>query len=182
MQISLLNIILKRYTNYIFILIVLLCSCKEQSKKSGDNQTERYTCLYFISPNCPACIYLNDKVNVLADKYIKIDFIAIYSCKSNAVDTNELNDLSNLKLNFPIVIDSTEKYRKLVNAKITPEFFLLNNKNTILYQGAFDNYYFNIGKHKNKATVFYLENAIDDLMESKPIRRKYTTPFGCIIE
>lgn len=165
-----------------FILIVVFSSCKQQAKKSSDNHNEKYTCLYFISPNCPACIYLNDKVNDLADKYTEFDFIAIYSCKSNNIDSNELNDLLKLKLNFPVFIDSTEKYRKLVNAKVTPEFFLIDNKNSILYQGAFDNYYFKIGKHKNKATVSYLENAIIDLIEARPVSQKYTTPFGCIIE
>ena len=64
-------------------------------------------------------------------------------------------------------------------AKITPEVFVLDHNQVMRYRGRIDNMFSERLKRNPKVTDHDLENAIDDLLAGKPVRRPVTTAVGC---
>jgi hypothetical protein len=44
-----------------------------------------------------------------------------------------------------------------------------------------DNYYYELGRHRKLITEKYLENAILNTLQNKPVTTKETKPIGCRI-
>ena len=74
------------------------------------------------------------------------------------------------------------KLTKRLDAKTTPEVFILNDKNKILYQGAIDNLYYDIGKKRPEASIFYLKDALNSIINKQKITIQKTEAIGCDIE
>jgi AhpC/TSA family len=83
---------------------------------------------------------------------------------------------------YPSIIDYYKKLTLRLDAKTTPEVFIVNHKGKTLYQGAVDNLYFDLGKKRPKASIFYLKNALNSIFEHQPITIKKTVAIGCDIE
>jgi mono/diheme cytochrome c family protein len=69
---------------------------------------------------------------------------------------------------------------KALGATTTTEVFLLDRARTLRYRGAIDDQY-GIGYSKPKATRTYLEDAIEDLLAERSVRREATTAPGCVL-
>jgi hypothetical protein len=86
----------------------------------------------------------------------------------------------NYKPEFKIKYDRKNTYYNIFRPIVVPEVFLIR-ENIILYSGAIDNEYEDIGK-KNKITdKLYLEEAINGSM-TNTIFQKRIEPVGCIIQ
>lgn len=79
---------------------------------------------------------------------------------------------------YPILKDVENKYADQVGAKVTPEIFILDKEGKIAYHGAFDDRKGPDGQPTEK----YTENAIEALLNGKPIEKKETKAWGCTIK
>ncbi len=68
------------------------------------------------------------------------------------------------------------------HARITPEVVLLNPIGAVVYQGAIDDWYVSLGRHRTEPTQHYLRHALDALLAKQPIELAKTEPIGCFIE
>ena len=80
------------------------------------------------------------------------------------------------------VIDYNMKLTKRLDAKTTPEVFILNNRNKILYRGAIDDLYYDLGKKRPEASIFYLKDALNNIVNKQTITIQKTEAIGCDIE
>lgn len=71
---------------------------------------------------------------------------------------------------------------KQLNAKITPEVFVVNENRTILYHGAINNWYYALGKNRMHITEHYLEDAIKAILHKEKILKDYVAAIGCFIK
>lgn len=83
---------------------------------------------------------------------------------------------------YPSIMDYGKKLTQRLDAKATPEVFVLNDKNKILYRGAIDNLYYNLGKKRPVASIFYLRNALNCIIKHERMTLKVTQAIGCDIE
>ncbi|MBO9591642.1 MAG: redoxin domain-containing protein [Niabella sp.] len=86
------------------------------------------------------------------------------------------------QLLFPLLSDKEYKWTKLLNATVTPEVFLLNEGNNLLYYGAIDDRTISLNKRKRKAEKNYLVDAIDDHLSGKKMGINHVKAVGCYIE
>jgi len=84
-------------------------------------------------------------------------------------------------LNIPVVKDPDLKIVQSVNAQITPEAFLLKD-GKILYRGAIDNWFYELGKYRLEVTADYLRDAINSALRNEPVATQNTKAIGCFIE
>ena len=136
------------------------------------------TVLLFIAVQCPVSNAYNERMEKLAQDYKAkgINVIGINSnvaedgaaCKAHAAEN---------KLSFTILKDSGNKIADKLGASVTPEAYLLDGSNKLVYHGRIDN-------SRNAAQVETpdLRNAIEAVLSGKPVEKTEAKAFGCSIK
>ena len=134
----------------------------------------------FIDPNCPITQKYIPKINALASKYD----LSVYGVQPN-LGTNYdevIKFKDDYDFKFPVINDSTQKLTYYLNASITPEVFLLDKSGTLIYSGAIDNWFFDLGRYRKSATIHYLRDALDSNYGSLFSINNNTKAIGCLIQ
>ncbi len=139
--------------------------------------------LFFFIEDCPACQYMAHHLVELAASYPESEMKVVGVYIPGTGSEEDLNQfLSDFQINFPIVYDPDLDWVTRYQATVTPEVVLLDREGEVRYQGAVNNYYYRLGKHRKIVTQHYLLDAISALEEGKEITRSYAEPIGCFIE
>ena len=138
--------------------------------------------IVFLDPECPISQKythtLNELISAYHDKNIR--FYGIISVQR--VQSAEISEFVNTYgLKLTCVNDSALTVAAALRASVTPEVFLLAKDLDIIYSGAIDDWYYDLGKSSRKARTPYLRQAINAYLNDKPIQRKRTEPIGCKI-
>lgn len=145
--------------------------------KLSDNKG-KVVVLVFRSQNCPWSRGAAPGINALAKKYKDKDvvFFGIDSdYKTTPADIKAYTEKNSYT--FTVLKDQDNRYADKVEAKQTPEFFVVNQEGKLAYHGAFDN-----RRAPAKAgDVNYVANAVDSLLAGKPVAKTEVRAFGCSI-
>ncbi|MGP1990765.1 thioredoxin family protein [Zobellia laminariae] len=143
------------------------------------------TVIAFICNHCPFVKHVNPELAKLARDYQskEIGFIAI---SSNDVD-NYPQDAPHLMkqvaveegYTFPYLYDRTQQVGKDYDAACTPDFYLFDANLKLVYRGQLDD-----SRPENGIPVTGkdLRNAIDALIENRPISELQKPSIGCNIK
>ena len=122
----------------------LIDTVTEKYRSLNSLKGSKGTVIYFICNHCPFVIHLNHELVRLANDYNKqgISFIAI---SSNDVvnypqDSPELMKENALKnqFSFPYLYDETQEVAKQYAAACTPDNYVFNANNELMYRGQLD--------------------------------------------
>lgn len=139
----------------------------------------------FICNHCPYVKHLNTSLVELSKSYLEkgIGFIAI---SSNDVEKYPQDSpaimvevVRHEGYPFPYLFDKTQEVAKTYKAACTPDFYLFNSNQELVYRGQFDD-----SRPSNgiKASGIDLQNAIDALLNGEaPIERQIPS-IGCNIK
>ena len=149
---------------------------KEQSLVSlkGKNGTV----LIFVATKCPVSNAYNQRMEKLAQDY-KAKGVNVIGINSNAAElAPELKShAATNKLTFPILKDGGNKIADIFGATVTPEAFLLDASNKLVYRGRIDN-----ARDVSQVVSNDLRDAVDATLAGKPIAKSTATAFGCTIK
>ncbi|MEO6314566.1 MAG: redoxin domain-containing protein [Chitinophagaceae bacterium] len=135
----------------------------------------------FLSPDCPICKNYTPVLNALEAAYQqRVKMIGIIPGTTYNASTIRAF-AQKYKVRYTLMIDKKRELTKYLHATITPEVILLNSKYELLYKGAVDNRYKDLGVQSAKATVPYLEDAIANYFGRSNIAVKRTKATGCRI-
>ncbi len=79
-------------------------------------------------------------------------------------------------------MDTDKKLTHTLGASITPEVFIMGAHGQILYSGRIDNWAWETGQKRLKATEHDLVDALNAIDAGKATYQKKTQAVGCIIE
>lgn len=165
-----------KYSQLLFCLLLFLSVSAGNKLKIKKNETNL---LIFFSPTCPICQYYTHDINNLVDS-LKFPIHVIIP-KYSLINQSELTKyIKNYSPTFSLFYDKRNKYVKEYKPTITPEFFLLKN-NIVMYKGAFDDSFLNIGQRKFVVENQYLINAINAVINNNYNYEKETKAIGCFI-
>jgi peroxiredoxin len=136
-------------------------------------KTHSAVVVLFISTICPYSNYYNDLIRDMATEFGKkgVAFVGINSGRLETAD--EARDHAREHGHaFDILKDPESRVAELLDARRTPEVFLLDASGTLRYHGRI----------ASKISAPDLKLAIDALLEGKPIRPAETKAFGCAIQ
>ncbi|MCH2162051.1 MAG: redoxin domain-containing protein [Phycisphaerales bacterium] len=88
-------------------------------------------------------------------------------------------------LAMPILHDPGHALVTLLDAKVTPEAFVLRRSGSrwlVVYRGPLDNLYADIGSRRRNATRFYVQDALVAAVAKNPVETPVRAPIGCFIE
>jgi len=134
--------------------------------------------IMFWSAECPFVQGYNDRINDIVGEFQKKGFV-FWAINSN--QTESVSDVeSHAKMHnyvFPVLKDENSTVADLFEATRTPEVFVINKDNIIVYHGRIDD-----NKNKNEVTTYDLQNALNDIYNGKEVAVKATKQFGCSIK
>lgn len=142
--------------------------------------------VYFWSAECP-CVKACEEYSLvpLAQRYAgKVTF---YAVSADGFDLDKpiaelKKEAAAHKLPYSVVLDPTHATTRALNAEVTPQVFLIDPQNHIVYSGMPDDskrYLLLTGKHG--VTETYLSRAVREGLAGLPISQPHSELEGCII-
>jgi thiol-disulfide isomerase/thioredoxin len=134
--------------------------------------------------HCPYVMAYEPRLVALAREYAAkaVDFVAV-----NGNDATRYPDdgMEAMRVRaeargfpFPYVRDDSQVFVRTLGARFTPEIFVFDGARTLRYHGRIDD------NHRDLAqvTTHDLRNALDELLQGRPVPVAETTAFGCSIK
>jgi len=162
---------------------VVLSSINDVKIDLGIIKQKRAVVFAFLSPECPLCKNYTSTLNQLYREYADkgIELFGVVPGKNYSL--SEIKKYNRkYRLNFKLLLDSDYKITRMLNAKVTPEVFLINEAGTILYSGKIDDWAVSLKRKRQVITEHYLNDAIRASLNNNPIELNRTEPVGCLID
>lgn len=128
--------------------------------------------ILFISTICPYSNYYNDLIRDISETYSKRGIVFL------GVNSGDLETADEVRTHarehghrFDIIKDRDSRIADLLDARRTPEAFLLDSRGTLRYHGRI----------ASKISAPDLKNALEAFLAGEPIRPAETKAFGCSI-
>jgi peroxiredoxin len=136
------------------------------------------TVLIFIAVQCPVSNAYNDRMEKLAMEY-KDRGIAVIGINANSTEPADAvkAHAASHNLTFPILKDPGNKIADRLGATKTPEAYVLDPTNKLIYHGRIDNSKEPEGVNSNE-----LRDALDSMLSDKPVAKPTAMAFGCTIK
>jgi peroxiredoxin len=150
-----------------------------------DLKGEKGTLVIFICNHCPFVHHVIDEIVMIANDY-RVQGIGIIAISSNDVvkfpqDAPELMTefAFQNKFEFPYLFDETQEVAKAYNAACTPDFFLYDNQDKLVYHGQLDD-----SRPGNGIPLSGndLRGAIDSVIYNRTINLDQKPSLGCNIK
>ncbi|PYI84802.1 MAG: hypothetical protein DME26_12670, partial [Verrucomicrobia bacterium] len=140
--------------------------------------------VFFTANECPIARQSASKLRKLREAFSERG-VSVFMVNSSLADdrksiSQEMSELGAWHL--PVLKDDTQGVARHLGVKRTGETMAISTKDwTIFYRGAIDDQMVE-GAQKPQPTERYLENALNDFLDTKPVRLAKTVPRGCVIQ
>ncbi|MBI5154709.1 redoxin domain-containing protein [Candidatus Poribacteria bacterium] len=146
-----------------------------EMKSLKDVAGSKATVLVFWNQNCPFVQECDDRIaefqKTYADKGVNV--VAVDAGIANKKDEIKTHAAT---MPFPVLVNDDSTIAAKFNARHTPEVFILDADQKVVYHGAFDS-----GKTMPERKA-YVQNAVDELLEGKQVSVAETKAFGCSLK
>lgn len=189
---------LKKPVINLFLALILLVSANLFAKGPGDKVDDfmlksvegkeyrlsdalsksNYVVVMFWSVQCPFVQAYTDRIITLVNEYTSKG-ITFWGINANSTES-----ISEVKAHaeekgypFPMLKDVNNVVADMLGATRTPEVFLINKNQEIVYHGRIDD-----NRVPEKVTSSDLRNALDEVLAGNDVIVKSTKSFGCTIK
>lgn len=141
----------------------------------------------FTSNYCPYAKLYDRRITTLIDSYRQkeVKFILINPNNPSQSPADSPKEMAkkaeNMRWNVPYLIDNEQRVASLFDAQKTPEVFILQKRGgdyQVLYRGALDDN----PQVASDVSHYYLKDALDLVLQGKPVVIDHTNPTGCMIK
>jgi peroxiredoxin len=134
--------------------------------------------LIFVSVQCPVSNAYNERMEKLAQDY-RARGIAVIGINSNVTELADAvkSHAAANNLTFPILKDPGNKIADRLGATKTPEAYVFDSNNKLVYHGRIDN-----SREASGVNSSELRDALESLLAGKPIEKTTAMAFGCTIK
>ena len=156
------------------------------NKISLDTFTDKKALLVmFICVHCPFVKHLQDALAAVGKEYVDKG-LGVVAISSNDITTHpgdapdKMKEMAaTLGFNFPFCYDESQEVAKAYTAACTPEFFLFDSNNTLVYRGQFDD-----SRPGNDVPVTGkdLKAAIEEVLLDRKVDTQQKPSIGCNIK
>lgn len=146
-----------------------------------DEIREPVVVLVFLGVECPLARLYSTKLNGLLERFPR-DKVRVIAVDSNRQDT--LTEIAAFKrqhgLKFDFYQDPENVVADAFQAQRTPEAVVLDKQRRIRYRGRIDDQY-GVGIQRKRPSREDLVEAVNSLVQGKPVEVSQTEPVGCLI-
>lgn len=136
----------------------------------------------FITTDCPVANSYQPTLTRLSKQFGDqgVSFYLVHP--SNRVSTEAASKhAKEFNIQIPIILDPEQIIARRLNAKVTPEAFVIDENGKTVYRGRIDDLYAGFGKKRREPTRHDLRDAISQSLAGQPIASPRTDAIGCII-
>jgi hypothetical protein len=143
-------------------------------------QHSKATVLVFVRTDCPITNRYAPELLRLASVYSlrSVSFWLVYPDPDEA-PRHIQEHMREYNLPGRSLRDPHHVLVKEAHATVAPEAAVFNANGHLVYHGRIDNRYVDIGKARPIATVHDLQDAIEAVLDGKPVRQPETRAVGC---
>ena len=163
-------------------VVMMDISGKKMAPK--DAAMENGLLVTFSCNTCPYVVAWADRYVAAANHALSKN-VGVYTVNSNEAKRKGDDSYDEMKAyaeennyKFAYVVDDNSAFANACGATKTPDVFLFNSNMELVYKGAIDD----SPKDATTVEVPYLKNAIDNMIEGKPIDPGTTKSIGCSIK
>ena len=156
------------------------------NKISLDTFTDKKALLVmFICVHCPFVKHLQDALAAVGKEYVDKG-LGVVAISSNDITTHpgdapdKMKEMAaTLGFKFPFCYDESQEVAKAYTAACTPDFFLFDSNNTLVYRGQFDD-----SRPGNDVPVTGkdLKAAIEEVLLDRKVDTQQKPSIGCNIK
>jgi peroxiredoxin len=149
---------------------------------ASDLRLNKATVFIFVAIDCPNS---NTYAPILAGMYPEysargVAFYNVYSDPAETADAVRKHDADYL-VPFPALLDAHQTLARQTGARSTPEAVILGPEGQELYRGRVDDRFVDFGKTRFHPTQDDLAEALDAILQGKPVPHPVTKVLGCAI-
>jgi len=101
--------------------------------------------------------------------------------QSHRTDAQAKQEMADEKMDVTAWLDdSSGAVGHLYDMKTTPDMYVIDQKGTLVYEGAIDDQ--PDPAHDPKTARNYVKEAVDDVLDGKPVAVTHTKPYGCSVK
>ncbi len=148
-------------------------------------RSDKGTVIMFICNHCPYVVHINSVLVNLVKEYQDkgISFVGISANDAKRYPADGPVEMAKLAVSegftFPYLYDETQEVAKAYDAACTPEFYVFDQDMKLVYHGQMDEARPGNGQTVNGKD---LRNALDLLLDGKPIPKDQKPGIGCGIK
>jgi hypothetical protein len=135
---------------------------------------------FALDTECPMSQKYTSTIKALQKTFPSVEWIGLFTPWDN--DSTIQLFLTEYELKLPYQIDKEYAIFKKMDGKVVPEVYFFSEKNELLYRGAIDNWFYELGKYRPAPTENYLHDAVAAYLRNDCILIEKTTALGCILE
>jgi len=146
--------------------------------------TAKVVVLVFTANECPVSRQCVPRLRSLREKFSAQDVQIFMVNASPSNDRKSISkEMSSLGAwHIPVLKDDTQGVARYLGVKCTGETFAINTRDWgVFYHGAIDDQLIE-GAKKGETSDRYLEQAVNEFLEGKPISKPSTVAHGCVIK
>jgi hypothetical protein len=141
------------------------------------------TVLFFVTSDCPISNSYAPEIQRICGEYGRKGVACSLVYEDVSLDAEgvrkHLDDY--LFRGIHTVIDRDRSVAARSGATVTPQAVLMDANGDIRYRGRIDNRYEELGRPRRVVTVRDLRDALDAVLDGKPVPRPETPALGCYI-
>jgi hypothetical protein len=138
--------------------------------------------LVFILSDCPIGNSYLPQLQRL-DELFKgrgVNFVLVHA-DSQTTPQQAQEHAREFKIVIPVLLDPRHEWVQRAGATIAPEAAVFSPQGVLLYRGRIDNRYAGLGKRRMVVTEHDLRDALDAILEERPVKKPRTEAVGCLI-
>ena len=138
--------------------------------------------ILFLAPLCPICQNMTHEMRLLEAEFAgaPVEFIGVIPNPSTRPDQiADFGDTYGLTMEL---VPDTEGWARQLDARWTPEAFVLDQRDSVVYRGRLNDRYFAPGKRRPRTRNRDLRNALNDVLDGQSVSTPVTDAVGCPIE
>ncbi|HLH57436.1 MAG TPA: redoxin domain-containing protein [Verrucomicrobiae bacterium] len=136
----------------------------------------------FVSDDCPISNKYAPEIRRLHERYAP-QGVAFWMVHSDPSETRaEVADHdAQYHLDLPVYMDPDHAVARLAGAELVPTATVFSADGQLLYRGRIDDRFAQIGSERPEPTVRDLQNALEAVVNHRPVPVRFTRAVGCYI-
>lgn len=139
--------------------------------------------LVFVTTECPIANGNIPTLNGLHDRFVPKG-VELYAVVSDPFTTRKdaAQHYQDYKVRYPVLFDASGQLRDALRPTHVPEAFVFDGNGKLVYRGAIDNAWVEVGKRRLVVTQHYLSDTLERLVATQAPELSRTQPVGCPVE
>ena len=143
---------------------------------------QQATVVFFVTHDCPISNRYAPEIERICSEYSPRGVGCLMAYVDPTIGAEEIRQHRQaFGAAQPALRDTSHELVRLAGATITPESAVFDGGGRLVYRGRVNNFYAALGTPRRQATEHDLRNALDELLEGKPVSKPRTQAVGCFI-